>query len=104
MIIFSFLLLRPSKSSGALKKDPTWGILNLGYALKKWALGRACLQKVSCIYNAGIYFRGRLNEKFEAEAIPKAILFEVSSWKNPKEPKYELTPKYHQSNTKVTPK
>ena len=50
LIIFSFLLLRPSKSSGALKKDPTFGFLTFGYALKKWALGRACMEKVSCIY------------------------------------------------------
>ena len=50
LVIFSFLLLRPSKSSGALKKDPTFGFLTFGYALKKWALGRACMEKVSCIY------------------------------------------------------
>ena len=30
-----FWLLRPSKSSGALKKDPTFGFLTFEYALKK---------------------------------------------------------------------
>jgi hypothetical protein len=34
MVIFSFLLLRPSKSSGALEKDPTFGFLTFGNALK----------------------------------------------------------------------
>jgi hypothetical protein len=34
LIIFSFLLLRPSKSSGASKKDPNFGFLAFGYALK----------------------------------------------------------------------
>ena len=53
LVIFSFVLLRPSKSSGALKKDPTFGFLTFGYALKKWALGRACMEKVSCIYFSG---------------------------------------------------
>ena len=45
-----FWLLMPSKSSGALKKDPTFRFLTFGYALKKWDLGRACMEKVSCIY------------------------------------------------------
>ena len=35
LVIFSFLLLRPSKSSGVLKKDPTFGFLTFEYALKK---------------------------------------------------------------------
>ena len=35
VVTFSFLLLRPSKSSGALKKDPTFGFLTFEYALKK---------------------------------------------------------------------
>ena len=34
MVIFSFLLLRPTKSSGALKKDPTFGLLTFEYTLK----------------------------------------------------------------------
>ena len=38
--IFSFLLLRPSKSSGVLKKDPTFVFSTFEYALKNQALGR----------------------------------------------------------------
>jgi hypothetical protein len=34
LIIFSFPLLRPSKSSGALKKDPNFGFLTFEYAFK----------------------------------------------------------------------
>ena len=45
-----WLFFLSSKSSGVLKKDPTFGFLTFGYALKKWALGRACMEKVSCIY------------------------------------------------------
>ena len=33
-----FWLLRPSKSSGALKKDPTFGFLIIEYGLKNYAL------------------------------------------------------------------
>ena len=34
VVIFSFLLLRPSKTSEALKKGPNFGFLTLKYALK----------------------------------------------------------------------
>jgi hypothetical protein len=37
--IFSFLLLRPSKTSEALKKGPNFGFLTLEYALKKLDIG-----------------------------------------------------------------
>ena len=50
MVIFSFLLQRPSKTSEALKKGPNFGFLKLEYAKKNQALGRACMEKVSCIY------------------------------------------------------
>ena len=41
LVIFSFLLWRPSKSSGALKKDPIFGFMTFEYALKNYALGRS---------------------------------------------------------------
>ena len=54
--IFSLLLLRPSKSSGALKNNPTFGFLTFGYALKEQALGSACMEKVSCILGTNYKF------------------------------------------------
>jgi hypothetical protein len=35
VVIFSFMLLRPSKTSEALKKGPKFGFLTLRYAFKK---------------------------------------------------------------------
>jgi hypothetical protein len=44
-----FIPLSHSKSSGVLKKDPTFGFLTFEFALKKLGLGASFLKILSCI-------------------------------------------------------
>ena len=53
LCFFSFLLLRPPRTSEALKKGSNFGFLTLKYAKKIYALGQAGMEKVSCIYGRG---------------------------------------------------